>query len=82
MIRTSAAIALNAADPAKRFFLQDAQQTDLRLGVHGGDLIEKYRAAMGLLEDPRAGILRSGVGAPFMAENFAGNEFRGHGSRC
>lgn len=61
--------ATNTADPVDDTFLQDAQQARLGVGGHVGDLVEKQRAAVGLLEATGAGT-DSGRNARLDAEQF------------
>jgi hypothetical protein len=64
-----------AADRGELAFLQDAQQTGLRLLRHVADFVEKQRAAIGLFETALAAVGGAGEGAALMAEQLAFNQF-------
>jgi hypothetical protein len=51
--------------------LQEAQDLDLRLGRHLADLVEEQRAALGLLDQPRLGLMGGRVRAGAVAEQLA-----------
>src|SRR5258706_14330631 len=60
-----------SADGRVLALLQDAQKSRLRLKRHVADLVEKERAALGLLEAPDAAVCGTCERAAFVAEQFA-----------
>src|SRR5262249_56837343 len=60
--------------------LQRAQQLDLRFERQLADLVEKQRAAIGLLEFADALVARTGAGALFMPEQTPFTEIGGDGA--
>src|SRR5439155_9877412 len=63
-----------AADGRVLALLQDAQEPRLRLHRHVADLVEKERAALGLLETAGAAGVGAGEGALLVAEQFGFDE--------
>ena len=61
---------LMAADAIEGDVREHAQKPRLQLRRHVADLVEKERAAFGLLEAAAALLLRAGEGAALMAEQF------------
>ena len=59
------------AQPLELAGLQDPEQLDLRRRGNFADLIQKYRAAVGLLETPRLLAQGPGEGPLFVAEKLA-----------
>src|SRR5688572_25419859 len=70
---------LGAADGGIFALLQHAQETRLRLEGHVADLIEKERAALGLLETAGHAAQSAGEGALFMTEQFRLDELARNG---
>ena len=62
---------LVATDAVELAVAEHAQQTRLQVEGHVADLVEKQRAAVGLLEAAAAHGLRAGEGAALVAEQFA-----------
>ena len=61
-----------AAHPTKAAVIQKAQQLGLQVGRHFGDFIEKHRAVVGQLHQPRlAAALGAGEGAGGIAKQLA-----------
>ena len=58
----------HSTDTAELVALEHAQQLRLRRGIHFGDLVEKQRPSVGLLEAPPAGALCAGEGTAFVPE--------------
>ena len=80
MIRTFGADRRAAADRRVLALLQHAQQPRLRLHRHVADLVEKQRAAFGLLEAADMAVLRAGEGALLVAEQLGLDEVLGDGA--
>ena len=67
-----------AADPVEGAIREHAQQARLQLRRHVADLVEKQRAALGLLEAAAAQGLRAGEGAALVAEQLGLEQVLGH----
>ena len=61
--------ALGRAEGADRLLLEHAQERDLELDGHVGDLVEEQRAAMRLDEEPVARAIGAGEGAADVPES-------------
>ena len=79
---------LRITDAAHGFFLNSAQQFHLHGKRQVGNFVQKQRAAVGVLEEAQAVLVRAGEAAFFVAEKFAlhqvfGNRAAVHGDkRC
>src|SRR6266545_73080 len=71
---------LRTADTAQRAVLEDAQQLDLELRSHLGDLVQEERAPGGFLEIADAAFVGTGERTAFVSEEFALDECRGNGA--
>src|SRR5581483_3167387 len=71
---------LVSADPIEMAVGEHTQQTRLQIRRHVADLVEKQRAALGLLESSAAHRLRSGEGAAFVPEQLGLEQLLGNGS--
>ena len=67
------------ADRADAPLFEDAQQARLEGGRHLADLVEQERAAVGGTKEAGAGLLGTGIGAPFDAEELRLEEGSGQG---
>ena len=66
-------------NPLQFSFLENAQQSKLRLGRKFADLVKENRPAIGGLEPSRASLKCPGKGTFFMAEKLGGDERRRNG---
>ena len=69
---------LMAADAIEAAVREDAQKPRLQLRRHVADLVEKERAAFGLLEAPAPLLLRAGERTALMAEELRFQQVLGH----
>ncbi len=69
------------ADAIELAFCEHAQQPRLQLRRHVADLVEKQRAAVGLLEAPAPQLIRAGERALLVAEQFRLQQIRSEGGR-
>ena len=67
--------------PVKMPVRQHPQQAGLQIKRHVANLVEKKRAALGLLKAPTPHSLRAGKGAALMAEQFTLQQIFWNGSR-
>ena len=71
MTRTSVSCGCGRADAHEGAGLEHAQQLDLQLERHLGDLVEEQRAAVGALEEALVLAVGAGEAALLVAEQLA-----------
>ena len=76
MMRTSVSCDLRRADAHEGAGLEHAQQLDLQLERHLGDLVEEQRAAVGALEEALVLAVGAGEAALLVAEDLALDQVR------
>ena len=76
MTRTSTSMRPGRADAHEGAGLEHAQQLDLQLERHLGDLVEEQRAAVGALEVALVLPVGAGEAAPLVAEQLALDQVR------
>ena len=69
--RTSTRMSADAADAPEGLLLEEPQQLGLQRRRHLADLVEKHRAAVGLLEQAALLLPRVGERAALVAEQLA-----------